>query len=252
VSDEDTSSRTAEIATGPVAFERLHVQGDALDVLEKPLAEVSFGQVPVEVAAVLQRRRFVALAKSALDSASGFLLWRDVVSSIANCNVRRVVASTRQEVLQIVIGHPVEVAEMSQQRRSVDADEATLGARERRHDGKVGRQRVVEVLREVIAPTFRRKRQRAKRTLESRRWSKRRCRRIQPTFDGSHRSVGTCVGGGCNSSVGDVFRRLFGEFDDDFVGDAVVKQQHGLVGSDVVALRAAERRKFRQFRSGKQ
>ena len=37
-----------------------------------------------------------------------------------------------------------------------------------------------------------------------------------------------------------VFRRFFGELDDDFVRDAVVEEKHRFVGGNVVALRTVE------------
>ena len=234
--DQDTSGRTAEITPWSVAFERLDILRNILDVSEQLFAEVGLREMSVEVAAVLQRRGFVALAQSTLDPASRLLLGRHGVTAVANNHVRSVLAFSKQVLLQIEVAHPVEAAEMSQQSRTVDADETTFRTRERRRDRKVGRQGVVEVLRQVVAPTFLREGQRTHRTSESRRRNQRRrnrIRRIHPTLD--HRLTDTG-----SRSVGEVFRGLFGELDDGLVRDAVVQQDHGLVRCHVVALGAAE------------
>jgi hypothetical protein len=95
-------------------------------------------------------RRVVRLAQAALDASGRLLLGRDGGAAIDDDDVRRVGATARQEVLQVLVGHAVKAAEMPEQRRTVDADEPAPRAVERGGDGQVGRQVVVEVLCQVV------------------------------------------------------------------------------------------------------
>ena len=105
---------------------------------------MSFGEVSVEVALVLQPRGFVAFAEPTLDT-SGFLLGSDLDSAIANDNVRSVLSFLDQKFSQIFVRHSVKAAEMSQQRRPVDADEVTFVTTKRRRNWQIGGQRIVEM-----------------------------------------------------------------------------------------------------------
>ena len=81
MNDEAAPYRAAEVTRGHVAFVRLRVEGDVEEVSQNSVAEVSLGQVAVEVAAVLQRRKFVPFAKATLYHVSGLLFRRDFIAS---------------------------------------------------------------------------------------------------------------------------------------------------------------------------
>ena len=98
----------------------------------------------VEVALVLQPRCFVTFTQSTLDAAR-LLLGRDLDPAISNDHVRSILSFLDQTFFQIFVRHSVKAAEMSQQRRSLDADKLTLGATKRRRNWQIGRERVVEV-----------------------------------------------------------------------------------------------------------